>query len=356
MAYRAMPSDMALRTIRDMLDAYADRCKRFESVDNIMPREYLKEVFPKLETPPGVSFFYEVKADLKEHEMEILGRAQVSQIQPGIESLASSTLKLMGKGTTAFHNLAFLKSCVSYGINPSWNLLIGFPGEQEEVYEKYLRDLPLLPHLPPPSGAFPVRFDRFSPYFTRAESYGLKLSPYDFYRYIYPFDEETLGKIAYFFEDRNYQAEYLSHVATWQTRLMDAVSAWSERWEGGPESVQGMLYLRRHAGGGTVVDTRSGEMAQIPFGPLAVSIHDATYSKGWAPRSIAKQIKQDEAQVVEQVERLAGLGLLFEEGGRYMSLILDEDRQPTERQANAALLAASGAGHSGADHGDAARA
>ena len=43
------------------------------------------------------------------------------------------------------------------------------------------RTCPLLVHLPPPSGAFPVRFDRYSPYFTRAAEYGLELVPLDFY-------------------------------------------------------------------------------------------------------------------------------------------------------------------------------
>lgn len=49
-----------------------------------------------------MSMFYEVKADLSEADMEVLAKTGVKFIQPGIESLATSTLKLMKKGTSAF--------------------------------------------------------------------------------------------------------------------------------------------------------------------------------------------------------------------------------------------------------------
>ncbi len=137
-----------------------------------------------------MEIFYEVKADLNEEEIAVLAKSGVTQIQPGIEALATSTLKLMKKGTTVFQNLKLLKLCSLYGVQPHWNLLLGFPGESEETYRKYVEMLPLLTHLHPPSGAYPVRFDRFSPYYYQAESYGLDLRPLDFYALIYPFKED----------------------------------------------------------------------------------------------------------------------------------------------------------------------
>ncbi|MCG8455717.1 MAG: RiPP maturation radical SAM C-methyltransferase, partial [Holophagales bacterium] len=138
MKYRAMEPAKALALIRGLYDRYYPRVKRLQSVDNIMPRSYLEEVFPKLETPEGARIFYEVKADLKDHEMETLARSGVTLLQPGIEALSTPVLKLMRKGTTALQNIRFLKSCLAYGIEPTWNLLIGFPGEEEHVYEKYM--------------------------------------------------------------------------------------------------------------------------------------------------------------------------------------------------------------------------
>ena len=59
------------------------------------------------------------------------------EVQPGIESLATPTLKLMRKGTTAFNNIRFLADCAVEGVKPVWNLLVGFPGELAETYEAY---------------------------------------------------------------------------------------------------------------------------------------------------------------------------------------------------------------------------
>lgn len=81
----------------------------------------------------------------------------------------------MKKGTTVFQNLNLLRWCFTYEISPIWNLLVGFPGEGEEIYRRYLEILPLLFHLPPPSGVYPVRFDRFSPYHNHPEAYARSL-------------------------------------------------------------------------------------------------------------------------------------------------------------------------------------
>ena len=64
--------------------------------------------------------------------------------------------------------------------------LVGFPGETEQVFRKYVDDLPLFVHLQPPSGVYPVRFDRYSPYFNKAEEYRLDLHASDWYQYVYP--------------------------------------------------------------------------------------------------------------------------------------------------------------------------
>lgn len=331
MAYRAMPSAQALQLFEEMFARYGDRCSRFDSVDNIMPREYLTEVFPHVQAPEGTSIFYEVKADLKEREMEILSRAGVKDIQPGIESLATSTLKLMRKGVTAFQNVNFLKNCARYGIRPAWNLLIGFPGETEEVYRKYLADLPLLVHLPPPSGAFPIRFDRYSPYFTRAESYGLDLAPYDFYRYIYPFSEEVLANMAYYFEDRNYEAEYLGQMVGWKDRLDRSCGRWSERWAGSDGRLRATLVLKPRGTAAVVHDTRSGELAEHELDELGTRILTFADASGWRIRDIASHVGADEETVASRLEELRRLGFIFQEGERFLSVVLAPVQRTEEK-------------------------
>jgi ribosomal peptide maturation radical SAM protein 1 len=347
MMYRSMPPAQAVEMFRELFARYGDRCDRFESVDNILPREYLTDVFPHVSAPPGASLFYEVKADLKDREMEVLSRAGVTEIQPGIEAMATSTLKLMHKGTTSFQNVRFLKNCVRFGVTPTWNLLIGFPRETDEVYRKYLEDIPKMVHLPPPSGAFPVRFDRYSPYFTRAAEYGLDLSPYDFYRAIYPFSEESLRNMAYYFEDRRY-SEYMDQLITWQGKLAAAVGLWHQRWRQADGGLAPELTLaRRHDGTAVVIDTRSGERVEHPLGELGVRLLELLNANGWRLADIVRQAGEEEDAVAAEIERLRGLSLLFEENDRISSLVLAD---PPQEGAVLAAVPAGAEAAAGAAH------
>lgn len=317
MAHRAMSPERALRQF-ERLFRYWPRCDYFECVDNLMPHTYLKDVFPRLRTPEGARIFYEVKASLTESQMEMLSAAGVRRMQAGIESLATETLELMKKGTTSFQNVTFLIHCLRFDIEAIWNLLVGFPGEDEEVYRRAETDAELLTHLPPPTGVYTVRFDRYSPYHVRPEEYGLDLRPYDFYELIFPFPPETLDNLAYYFMDHALDAEYVTAVLRWLDRLQAAVERWKRAWEGTPP-------VLRFVGpeGGAVVDTRRpGEDVRLDVGPEGRRILEALS----APRDLERLARHlewpDDAALEREVERLAGHGLLFREGERMLSLVL----------------------------------
>src|SRR2546427_13090875 len=60
MAYRAMKPENAMRQF-DWLFSHAPWATKYCCTDNIMPMDYLTDVFPKITPPPGASIFYEVK-------------------------------------------------------------------------------------------------------------------------------------------------------------------------------------------------------------------------------------------------------------------------------------------------------
>jgi len=323
MNYRAMSPQNALEQFEALFKYYPE-CSYFECVDNIMPKNYLQEVFPFLNTPPNTTIFYEVKADLRAEDLQVMSRARVKRIQPGIESLATSTLKLMKKGTTVFQNLLFLKNCVAYDVEPAWNLLVGFPGEGEEVYKKYLCDIPLLTHLPPPSGAYPVRFDRYSPYFVQAEGYALDLSPYDFYELIYPFSKEVLANLAYYFTDNNFSAEYLTTLVRWINNLREKVKMWQNCWNGEGQIVPPKLLFKEKGESSIIYDSRAGEVIEHEISDVARQVLE----KLTGPRRLA-HLASDLSHIPNfNPEREVGLlqerGLIFQEGDRFMSLVLEE--------------------------------
>jgi ribosomal peptide maturation radical SAM protein 1 len=324
MAYRAMKPELALQQFKSLFK-YSGSVKLLEAVDNILPKEYLKEVLPLLDTPDNMEIFYEVKADLSEEDFAVLAKARVKGIQPGIESLATSTLKLMRKGTSAFQNVNFLKMCAVYGIKPDWNLLVGFPGEGEDVYRRYLEIIPQLVHLEPPSGVFPVRFDRFSPYHTQAKSYALDLQPMDFYGFIYPFDEGTLKDFAYYFADQNVMADYITTVAQWIGKLQAAVKHWHEVWEA---SKRGRPLLLEFKGGSSVVlDSRSGSMIEHQIGVAGKAILNYLTKPVWIEDVVKVFAPEYGPAVSEQLDSLRQKGLMFQEGEKLMSLVIDRERK-----------------------------
>ena len=119
-------------------------------IDNILPHSYFRTVLPRLaEELPPVRIFYETKSNLNLEQVQLLRRAGVDRIQPGIEALSSSLLRRMKKGVLARQNLALLRYARAPGLALTWNLLCEFPGDQREDYEATLALIPLIHHLSP---------------------------------------------------------------------------------------------------------------------------------------------------------------------------------------------------------------
>ena len=320
MGYRSMSADVAVKQFEAMFE-YADDCTHFSSVDNIIPQKFTKEVFPNIYPPSHINIFYEVKASLKEKEMKLLSEKRVKRLQPGIEALNTSTLQLMKKGTSSFGNITFLKYCTLYDIFPEWNLLIGFPGEKEEVFKKYIFDLPLLAHLPPPGGCFPVRFDRFSPYFMQAKEYELDLHPYEFYEYVYPFSKESLRNLAYYFQDRNYSADYTNAMISWIGKIKQVIFEWNTRWNGqDPRSHPDLYFLESNR----IYDSRFAEPVEYEISQTSRQVLDTLIK----PKTISALEKSMQELGVEDFNAQRELSILqekriiFQEEERFFNLVL----------------------------------
>lgn len=170
MKFRAKSPARALDEFAELARDYG--VAEFCAVDNIISRRYFDEVLPAL-ADRGLSIFYETKSNLSEYEVYQLHRAGVASIQPGIESLNTEVLKLMRKGVKGHQNIALLKWCATYGVEPVWFMLYRFPYESHAAYYADIELLPRLAHLPPPKNPNPVLIDRYSPLFTRRDEFGL---------------------------------------------------------------------------------------------------------------------------------------------------------------------------------------
>lgn len=224
MAFRSKSPSRALAELRSLTARHPE--SDLQVVDNILDARYFEDLLPELaKSPPPSPVFWETKSSLKKEQVRLLADAGVTRIQPGIESLSDTVLKLMRKGVTALQNVQLLKWCRELGVTPYWNLLWGFPDEPPEEYARMARLVPLLAHLVPPSGVSGLRLDRFSPGFDDAERLGfLDVAPLPSYGAVYPLPPERVANLAYSFAFRarggaragDYVAPLLREVARWK--------------------------------------------------------------------------------------------------------------------------------------------
>ena len=330
MSYRRKSPERVLSELVELSTKY--ECVSLAATDNILSLDY----FPSLLTwlangEHDFELFYEVKANLKRSQVELLAQAGVTKIQPGIESLSSRLLQLMNKGITAIQNIQLLKWCAQFGIRPSWNILHGFPGETVKDYSTLADTLLLLWHLTPPSGLTPIQFERFSPYFARANEYGLQLKPDAAYASIYPDQRFCLDKLSYFFS--NAAAPAVGECDDALSKAQIVLDGWkhhNKQWNG----VCSCTY-QRGAGFIVISDRRSCSTPDSDFAEITLrGVLAKVYMLCDEIRTI-KQIQESlalfpangaELTITAGLDKLVRHGLVFREGDRYLALAIRAPR------------------------------
>lgn len=253
MQYRKKSPERVLDELSELKRLYGVRNIQF--VDNILDMSYFKTVLPKLAAEEEkYSLFYETKANLRRDQVELLAQAGIRWIQPGIESLDDRALKLLDKGNSTLINLQLLKWCSELGIDVSWNLLSGIPGDSDSWYANMARWLPAIFHLQPPTGVARIRYDRFSPYQMRPKDFDLTLKPSRTYPYVYPLADESLMRLAYSFEDsgRPRHMHRAMSDAPGHEQLQEVVRYWNDLWR----HSKPVLQISAEGDGLRIVDTR----------------------------------------------------------------------------------------------------
>ena len=321
LTYRSKSAERAFCELEYQVEQW--RHDFVEVVDNMLDMGYFRTFLPALARSDwSGSLYFEVKANLSRSQVRILSEAGVDRIQPGIESMNNHVLKLMRKGTTALRNIQLLKWCKEYKIAVDWNILYGFPGETQKDYDDMLELLPFIRFLQPPNACGPIRMDRFSPYFDEAEEYGLtNIRPIAPYKYIYPFNEESLSRIAYCF-DFDYEPDVDP------TGVAAGVIAYVNLWRECPET--GTLTSVSRADGSLILlDTRSNA-TQAEFSLSGMektayeycdSLHSSTAITGHLHKEYP-DMQFTEMQVRSFLDSLVTNKLMVNDGIYYLSLAI----------------------------------
>ncbi len=329
MGYRSKTPERVLQELDHLDGRYG--IGRFEAVDNILDNRYFKHLLPALE-PKGYRLFFETKANLKPQQIAQLARSGIRWIQPGIESLHTAVLRLMGKGVSAWQNLQTLKFCRQHAISVSWSILSCFPGEDDAWYHEMAALIPLLHHLEP-GGFNTLRYDRYSRYHSEAARFGVPLEPHPAYRAVYPLENGPLSDLVYFFQDAregDYSLRLLNDELPGRPGLQAARRA-VKAWRDGHPTAR--LVARRRSEALEVEDTRS--CATAPSHRLS-GIRRRVL-EACAQAQPLRRLQDDATlgpphQVREAVKRLQDDRLLVEVDGRLLSLVLEDPVPPLPRR------------------------
>jgi ribosomal peptide maturation radical SAM protein 1 len=111
-------------------------------MDNVLPRKNSKKIFEQLSLlKKDLRLFSEIRATTSEPELKKMAQAGVQEVQIGIEALSTSLLRKLHKGTTAIQNLEIMRDCEALGITNISNLIMQFPGSDEQDVAETLRSL-----------------------------------------------------------------------------------------------------------------------------------------------------------------------------------------------------------------------
>jgi ribosomal peptide maturation radical SAM protein 1 len=325
MTFRSKSPKNAIRDFENLASRY--RQLRFQAVDNIIDMKYLDSVCEELSNSRrDYSIFYETKANLTREQIKTMRRGGIYWAQPGIESLSTHVLRLMRKGSSKLINLRFLKWAHYYGVKPSWNILMGFPGETIRDYEEQLALIPLLYHLPPPAAAGGLWLERFSPYFFDQSFPVHNVRPRRAYEFIYP-DSLNLKEAAYFFD---YEMD--DTVGEEGRRpLFEAVEHWKELWKNeGSRPALGYL--------------RGPDWLQIKDLRVPGALRQVSYEEWWAEGyeycgetfrtadSVLGHLTEagysvSIQEVTDGLDQQCADGVMVEDAGSYFSLALPVNRR-----------------------------
>ena len=220
--YRWKTAATMLKEVRQQAGRF--QCLDFCFTDNALPPKEADLFFGTLaKEQTDYDFFAEVRVITDPARPPLYRQGGLSSIQVGIESLSTSLLKKMHKGTTAIENIAAMRQSAEAGIMLDGNLITEFPGSTAQEVQETLDTLDVvLPYSPLANASFFLGHG--SPVATNPKEYGiLAVTQHPKNRKLFPV--EVLKNLDMLIKD--YRGDRTRQRKMWQP-VTEKISQWQK--------------------------------------------------------------------------------------------------------------------------------
>jgi len=321
--YRFKSPERVVQELEHLIQKH--KVLRFFFVDNTLSPANLRGLFRHIQALDcSLDLFVELRAPLTRREFQELRLAGVRQVQIGVEALGSRLLAKMHKGTTAIENIEMMKRCEEFGIRNLSNLLMEFPGSDEEDVRETLVALEFVQCYQP---LRPVVFwlGEASPVHMQPKVYGLSgIRNHHWYQALFP--GEILDKLCLM--QKSYQGDRALQRKLWRP-VREHLKRWQQVYAANRKKYPDRPLLG-YSDGGTflVIRRRRAEQDQHQAYRLAGSSRDIYLYCDTRRRlhDIGKQFPRIKTQnLLDFLEDLVFKGLMYKGDDAYLSLAVNED-------------------------------
>ena len=320
--YRSKEPHQVAGEMEELAARYASL--KFFFVDNILDNNKLHELFRCIKNVErDFEIFTELRASASRSDLIQMRQAGVTQVQVGVEALSTRLLRKINKGTTAIQNIEIMKHCEELGIKHLSNLMLGFPGSDEEDVAETLNNLKFVMPFQP---LRKVRFwlGQNSPVALHPEKHGIRrITNHPHYQRLLP---DSLADSLCLMV-KNYVGD-----RTRQKKLWRPVAREIERWQQSYASLRRQHFptplLSYRDGGDFLLIRRRGEGSEIETFRLRGSSR-AIYRFCETRRTLGEirrkfpDFSSDKLQTF--IAHMVGKRIMFQEGKRVLSLAVSEE-------------------------------
>ncbi|MDR1266719.1 MAG: RiPP maturation radical SAM C-methyltransferase [Propionibacteriaceae bacterium] len=285
--------------------------------DSCMPRLRHSRIAQRLGSAPSHNdwaLYYEVKSTLTRAELAQLKEIGLTEIQPGIESFSTETLRDFRKGATRLQHVNLLKWSQAYGLRVTYPIIYGSPYETADRLHDMVQLMGLIHHLSPPMRLNRLRLYRGSFYWQHSGDFDFQdATPLECDRLAYGLPDDELMDLVF---QCNYTCTSQRSVE-YLIALDDLTDAWVS-WR------QDFAYSRLVLADSddAIVITRtdpSGATISVIDRPEAMGVLRACQEVANLER-VRVELGLDKNVFVSVLQDLEADGLIIKEGGRALTL------------------------------------